>query len=128
MFDKETDKLESVLGSNSNFKGELNVKGTLRVDGTVDGQLEADHVILSESAMVKGTIKARKIIIGGKMEGNVSAQELVEIKSKGEVQGDIFTRKLAIIEGGEVNGKIEMKKEENKVIELGLKGREAGKT
>ncbi len=128
MFDKETDKLESFLGSNSNFKGELNVKGTLRVDGTVDGQLEADHVILSESAMVKGTIKAKKIIIGGKMEGNVSAQELVEIKSKGEVLGDIFTRKLTIIEGGEVNGKIEMKKEESNVIELGLKGREAGKT
>ncbi len=128
MSDKETDKLESVLGSNSTLKGELNVKGTLRVDGTVDGQLEADQVILSESATLKGTIKAKKIIIGGKMEGNVSAQELVEIKSKGEVQGDIFTRKLVIIEGGEVNGKIEMKKEESKVVELGLKGREVGKT
>ena len=128
MFDKETDKLESVLGSNSNFKGELKVDGTLRVDGTVDGQLEADHVILTESAVVKGTIKAKKIIIGGKIDGNVRAQELVEIKSKGKVLGDIFAPKLAIIEGGEVNGKIEMKKEENKVVELGLKGRELGKT
>jgi len=128
MFDKEADKLESVLGSNSNFKGELKVDGTLRVDGTVDGQLEADHVILTESAMVKGAIKAKKIIIGGKIDGNVRAQELVEIKSKGKVLGDIFAPKLAIIEGGEVNGKIEMKKEENKVVELGLKGRELGKT
>ena len=128
MFDKETDKLESVLGSNSNFKGELKVDGTLRVDGTVDGQLEADHVILTESAVVKGTIKAKKIIIGGKIDGNVRAQELVEIKSKGKVLGDIFAPKLAIIEGGEVNGKIEMKKEENKVVELGLKGRELGKS
>ena len=128
MFDKEADKLESVLGSNSNFKGELKVDGTLRVDGTVDGQLEADHVILTESAMVKGAIKAKKIIIGGKIDGNVRAQELVEIKSKGKVLGDIFAPKLAIIEGGEVNGKIEMKKEESKVIELGLKGRELGKT
>ena len=128
MFDKEADKLESVLGSNSNFKGELKVDGTLRVDGTVDGQLEADHVILTESAVVKGTIKAKKIIIGGKIDGNVRAQELVEIKSKGKVLGDIFTPRLAIIEGGEVNGKIEMKKEESKVVELGLKGREVGKT
>jgi len=128
MFDKEADKLESVLGSNSNFKGELKVDGTLRVDGTVDGQLEADHVILTESAVVKGTIKAKKIIIGGKIDGNVRAQELVEIKSKGKVLGDIFAPKLAIIEGGEVNGKIEMKKEESKLVELGLKGRELGKT
>jgi len=61
------------------------------------------------------------------MDGNTRAQELVEIKSKGKVLGDIFTQKLTIIEGAEFNGKVEMKKEENKVIELELKGREVGK-
>ena len=89
-------------------------------------------MILSETAEVKGEIKAKKIIIGGKIDGNARAQELVEIKSKGKVWGDIFTPKLTIIEGAEFNGKVEMKKvemkkEENKVIELELKGREAGK-
>jgi cytoskeletal protein CcmA (bactofilin family) len=132
MFSKETDKLETFLGMDSSFKGELNVRGTLRVDGTVEGQLDADYVILSDSAEVKGEIKAKKILIGGKMDGNVRAQELVEIKSKGRVLGDIFTPKLAILEGGEFNGKVEMKKvemkkEESKVIELELKGREVGK-
>jgi cytoskeletal protein CcmA (bactofilin family) len=132
MFSKETDKLETFLGMNSSFKGELNVRGTLRVDGTVEGQLDADYLILSESAEVKGEIRAKKIIIGGKMDGNVRAQELVEIKSKGKVLGDIFTPQLAIIEGAEFDGKVamkkgEMKKEESKVIELELKGREMGK-
>jgi cytoskeletal protein CcmA (bactofilin family) len=132
MFSKETDKLETFLGMNSSFKGELNVKGTLRVDGSVEGQLDADYLILSESAEVKGEIRAKKIIIGGKMDGNVRAQELVEIKSKGKVLGDIFTPKLAIIEGAEFDGKVamkkvDMKKEESKVIELELKGREMGK-
>ena len=127
MLSKETDKLESFLGMNSSFKGELNVRGTLRVDGTVEGQLDADYVILSESAEVKGEIKAERIIIGGKMDGKVRAQELVEIKSKGKVLGDIFTPKLAIIEGAEFSGKVEMKKEESKVIELELKAREMGK-
>ena len=132
MFSNETDKLGSLLGVNSSFKGQLNVKGTLRVDGTVEGQLDADYVILSETAEVKGEIKAKKIIIGGKIDGNARAQELVEIKSKGKVFGDVFTPKLTIIEGAEFNGKVEMKKvemkkEENKVIELELKGREAGK-
>jgi cytoskeletal protein CcmA (bactofilin family) len=132
MFSKETDKLETFLGMNSSFKGELNVRGTLRIDGTAEGQLDADYVILSEPAEVKGEIKGKKILIGGKMDGNVHAQELVEIKSKGKVLGDIFTPKLAIIEGGEFNGKVEMKKAEmkrgeSKVIELELKGREVGK-
>ncbi len=133
MNSKETDKMETFLGMNSSFKGELKVSGTLRIDGKVEGQLDADNVILSESAEVKGEIKAKKMIIGGKMDGSVRAHELVEIKSKGKVWGDIFTPKLAIIEGGEVNGKIEMKKaeikkEEGKVIELELKGREMGKS
>ncbi len=132
MFSKEPDKLDTFLGINSSFKGELTVRGTLRVDCTVEGQLDADNVILSESAEVKGEINAKTIIIGGKIDGNVHAQELVEIKSKGRVFGDIFTPKLAIIEGGELNGRVEMKKadmkkEESKVIELELKGREVGK-
>lgn len=127
MLSKETDKLESFLGMNSSFKGELNVRGTLRVDGTVEGQLDADCVILSETGEVKGEIKAERIIIGGKMDGKVRAQELVEIKSKGKVFGDIFTQKLVVIEGAEVNGKVEMKREERKVIELELKTQEMGK-
>ena len=132
MFSKETNKLETFLGMNSSLKGELNVRGTLRIDGTAEGQLDADYVILSETGEVKGEIKAKKILIGGKMDGNVRAQELVEIKSKGKVLGDIFTPKLAIIEGAEFDGKVamkkvEMKKEESKVIELELKGREMGK-
>ena len=132
MFSKETDKLETFLGMNSSLKGELNVRGTLRIDGKVEGQLDVDYAILSETGEVKGEIKAKKILIGGKMDGNVRAQELVEIKAKGRVLGDIFTPKLAIIEGGEFNGKVEMKKaemkkEESKVIELELKGREVGK-
>jgi cytoskeletal protein CcmA (bactofilin family) len=87
---------------------------------------------MSESAEVKGEIRGKKILIGGKMTGNVYAKELVEIRSKGKVLGDIFTQKLAIIEGAEFNGKAEMKKteikkEESNVIELELKGREVGK-
>src|SRR4030042_1314858 len=121
MFAKETNKLESFLGANSNFKGELSLKGTLRIDGQVDGSLDADCVILSESAVVKGEIKAKKIIVGGKVEGNLRAQELVEIKSKGKVWGDIFAHTLAVVEGGEFNGKVERKKGGGKVMELGLR-------
>lgn len=124
---KETDRLESFLGMNTNFKGELNVEGTLRVDGTVDGQLDADYVVLSESAVVKGAINVKRIIIGGKIDGTVRAQELVEIKSKGRVLGDIFTPRFIVTEGGEFNGKIEMRNEESKVIELEFKGREMAK-
>jgi cytoskeletal protein CcmA (bactofilin family) len=125
MFAKDPEKMESFLGANSTFKGELKVKGTLRVDGLAEGCLEAECVILSESALVKGEVKGRKLIIGGTVEGNLRAHQLIEIKPKGKVLGDIFTQKLTVSEGAECNGRIEMKKQEAKVIDLQLKEQEA---
>jgi len=118
MFSKDTEKRESLIGANTDFQGELNVKGTLRVDGQVDGRLNAECVILSETAVVKGEITAKKIIVGGKVEGNLRAQEILEIRAKGKVLGDIFTNKLSVMQGGEFNGKIEMKIDESKVLDF----------
>ncbi len=125
MFAKDPEKMESFLGADSVFKGELNVKGTLRVDGSVEGRLNADCVILSEKARVKGEIQGKKLVIGGSVEGNLRAQELVEIKSRGKVLGDISTPQFVVTEGAHFNGRIEMEKEGAKVIDLPLKGQEA---
>ena len=122
MFTKNTEKLESLIGANSNFKGDINTKGTLRVDGTMEGNVNADWVILGEKACLKGDVTARGIIIGGRVDGNLRAKEIVEIKSKGQVSGDISTNKLTIIEGGMFDGKSTMQKSESKVVEFQTKG------
>jgi cytoskeletal protein CcmA (bactofilin family) len=122
MFTKNTEKLESFIGANSNFKGDIDTKGTLRVDGTVDGNVNADWVILGEKAFLKGNITARGIIIGGRVEGNLKAKEIVEIKSKGQMSGDISTSKLTIIEGGIFDGRSSMMKDESKIVEFQTKG------
>jgi cytoskeletal protein CcmA (bactofilin family) len=118
MFSKNSEKLESLIGTRTDFQGEFTVKGILRVDGRIDGRVNADCVVLSETGVIKGEIIAPKIIVGGKIEGNLRAQEIVEIKATGKVLGDIFTNKLSVTEGGEFNGKIEMKTEGNKLLDL----------
>jgi cytoskeletal protein CcmA (bactofilin family) len=122
MFTKNTEKLESFIGANSNFKGDIDTKGTLRIDGTMDGNVNADWVILGEKAFLKGNITARGIIIGGRVEGNLKAKEIVEIKPKGQVSGDISTSKLTIIEGGIFDGRSSMMKDESKIVEFQTKG------
>jgi cytoskeletal protein CcmA (bactofilin family) len=126
MLSKNAEKTESFLGSNARIKGEMTVEGTLRLDGTIEGGLIADCVILSEKAMVKGDIAAQKIVIAGTVEGNLRAKELVEILSKGKVLGGILTPKLSVVEGGELNGKIEMKMEmgESQIIDFEAKARD----
>lgn len=118
MFHKNTEKLESFIGSNSVFKGDVDSKGTLRVDGIVEGNITADWVIVGEKAHVVGNIAARGIVIGGKIDGNVKAKEIVEIKNKGHIKGEIISKKLIIAEGGIFEGKSTMPREESKVIEL----------
>ena len=119
MFNKNTEKLESFIGANSTFKGDIDTKGTLRVDGIVEGNIAADWVVLGEKSHVKGDITARGIVVGGRVDGNVKAKEIVEIKNKGQLFGEIFTGKLVVVEGGIFDGRSRMHHEESgKIIEF----------
>ncbi len=124
MFSKNSETLESLIGARTDFQGEFTVKGILRVDGRIEGRVNADCVVLSETGVIKGEIIAPKIIVGGKIEGSLRAQDIVEIKATGKVLGDIFTNKLSVTEGGEFNGKIEMKMEGNKLLDFESLARE----
>ncbi len=121
MFHRNKEKLESFIGINSNFKGDINTKGTLRIDGVMDGNVSADWVVLGEKAFHKGDITAKGIIVAGKIEGNLKAKEIVEIKSKGQIFGDISANKLSIVEGGIFSGRVSMERDGSKILEFQAK-------
>lgn len=118
MFLKKNNKLEALIGHNSEFKGDITANGTLRIDGKLTGNIIADSVILGDGAYVAGDIKARCVVIGGRVEGNVNADELVEIKHTGKLQGDIHTSTLSVAEGGIFEGRSIIQKDETKVIDF----------
>ncbi|HWR58996.1 MAG TPA: polymer-forming cytoskeletal protein [Thermodesulfovibrionales bacterium] len=123
MFSKNTEKLESLVGVNSQFRGDIKSKGTVRIDGSVEGNVEADWIVLGEKANLRGNATARGIITGGIIEGNVIAREILEIKSKGQVIGDITSARLIVSEGGMLEGRSFMQKSDAKVLELPMKER-----
>ncbi|NOX21173.1 MAG: polymer-forming cytoskeletal protein [Nitrospirae bacterium] len=118
MLKKKNNRIETIIGNNTSFKGEVEVKGILRVDGNFEGTIRAEWVIIGPEGSVKGDIQAKGIVVGGKVEGNLSAEETVEIESKGQVIGDISTKKLTIIEGGLFEGKSIMRKNGANVVEM----------
>jgi len=118
MFGMEMEKLKSFLGTQSELQGDLTVKGILRLDGAAHGKLQADQVIISATGVMNGEVVAKKIIVEGRVEGSLKASVLVEIGSKGKVKGDIFTNSLVVVEGGEFNGRIEMKAEKLNVLDF----------
>lgn len=110
MFSKKNPKLEIVVGSQSKIHGEITSSGTVRIDGTIEGNLFADCVIVGETGVVTGDITARTFIAGGKLTGNVRAGECVEIQATGAVYGDIQTPRLVVAEGGQLEGRSFMQK------------------
>ncbi|MCX7794167.1 MAG: polymer-forming cytoskeletal protein [Thermodesulfovibrionales bacterium] len=105
MFTKKQQGVETIIGPDTTFKGELNSKSTVRIDGNFEGIVNADWIIIGEAGRVKGEINCRGIVIGGRAEGNIKSTETIEIKHKAQVFGEICTQKLSISEGAIFDGR-----------------------
>ena len=122
MFTKRSEKLESFVGENSHFTGNVETEGTIRIDGFVEGNIQADWVILGIKATVKGNIIARGIVVGGKIDGNLLAKEVVDVKAQGVITGDIEAGKFLVVEGGVLNGRVSMLTDASNIVEFQQKG------
>ncbi len=106
---------KNVLNSDVEIKGHLKFGGELTFDGKLDGEINADGTLhLSDGATVNGNINAESVIVRGKVTGNITAKEKIDIKAKAELFGDIRAAKLVMEEGVTFVGKVEINP--NKVI------------
>ncbi len=112
-------EIETIIGENTHFQGTIKSKGSIRIDGRLEGSIvEASQVIVGQKGYVQGDITAHSVIIGGKVNGNVTAIESIEIQPGAQLLGDIHTSTLAIGEGAVFEGHCVMTSEKTKVIEL----------
>jgi cytoskeletal protein CcmA (bactofilin family) len=111
MFGKGSRRLETIVGSDTRIAGKVSVKGTIRVDGIVEGDVEADWVVVGETGKIHGTTRARGIVVGGSVEGNIEAAEAVELREKATMAGEIHAPKLGISEGAVFDGRARMRSE-----------------
>ena len=110
MFKKREQSLEVIIGLESHVAGNLTTPGVARIDGSVEGSIRADWLIIGDSGFVKGDVVSRGTMVAGRIEGNIRSEEIVEIKAKGIVEGDIFTAKLSISEGACFDGRSFMRR------------------
>ena len=110
MFRKKVHTLEVIIGLQSNITGSLTTTGVARIDGCVEGSIRADWLIIGDTGTVKGDVITRGTIVAGKIEGNIRSDDMVEIKTKGTVEGDIYTTKLSISEGACFEGRSFMRR------------------
>ncbi len=102
-------QIHTLLGENTHFKGSLHSQNSLRIDGTLEGDIHAQgELFIGEKSKIKANIVAKRIIVAGEVIGNIEALQGLEIISTGKVYGDISGARLVIEKGAVYRGKVNM--------------------
>ncbi len=102
--------MNTVIGKDSIIEGTVQVNGGLRVDGRVRGRVSVtESLAVGDSGNIEADLIAKIAVVGGKVVGNILAQERIELQSKAMVEGDITTRNLIVEEGAVFHGMCNMK-------------------
>ncbi len=102
----------TLIGGEASFHGILNVKGSVRIEGLVEGDVtDAVSVEVGKGGRVKGNISAETLSIAGEVSGDVVASRSIELLKEGRLSGSIRTRSLRIEEGARFDGQCSMVEE-----------------
>ncbi len=108
-------ELSTIIGKDTDINGNLHLKNSLRIDGTIMGDVKTrDTIIIGKDGTIEGKVTARNVLMGGTVKGNVFASEKVFLESTASIEGDITALQLVVDEGAHFNGKCNMKEREGK--------------
>ncbi|HEX6987894.1 MAG TPA: polymer-forming cytoskeletal protein [Bacillota bacterium] len=106
------DQVGTVIGKETEIKGTLGGKGSLRIDGRLEGEVDfSGDLYVGEGARLTANVRARSVTVAGEIRGNVHAEQRVELLASARVFGDIHTKKLIIGEGALFEGSSIMEQE-----------------
>lgn len=116
------DKVNTVVGKDTHFKGSIRAKGLIRIDGEMEGDIITQgDVVIGETGKVALDLKARNVAVAGRLEGSLEAEGKLEIRSTGVVIGNVKTNGLLVDDGAVFSGNVEMRRKDQVVKPL-LKG------
>jgi cytoskeletal protein CcmA (bactofilin family) len=100
--------ISTLISEGSNINGNLDAPAVARVDGNVNGDVNASEgLILGEKGFITGNVTSKEMIVYGTVLGNITVQSLA-IKGTGKITGDIETGTLLVEAGGVYNGHLAM--------------------
>jgi cytoskeletal protein CcmA (bactofilin family) len=97
------------LDRGSKINGKISFEGPARIDGEVDGEILAkDSLVIGESAVVTAQIRAASVSVAGKVSGDITATQRIEIRPAAKVSGNITAPVLVVQEGALFEGHCSM--------------------
>jgi cytoskeletal protein CcmA (bactofilin family) len=103
---------QATIGKGLFIKGEITGTESIFIDGKIEGSLNlpGNRVTVGRNGQVAASINAREIVILGKVRGNVSATDRVDIRAEGALTGDVAAARISIEDGAFFKGGIDIRK------------------
>jgi len=109
----------SKIDKNTVLKGAINAKTDIRIDGTLEGEVETvGRVIIGKDAVVSGKVLCANADIEGVFKGNLTVSGSLSLKAGSNVEGEVFIQKLIVESGATFNANCSMHSEEDGVKKL----------
>jgi cytoskeletal protein CcmA (bactofilin family) len=108
---------QATIGKSLVIKGEVTGSESLYIDGRVEGSinLAGNRVTVGRNGVVSANITAREIVVLGKVRGNLTASDRVDIRNEGSLTGDVVAQRISIEDGAFFKGGIDIRKPGQKV-------------
>ena len=104
-------KVHTLVGGDTEIRGDVIFDGGLFVDGTVIGNVEAKAgtasiLNLSDKGSIEGQVRVPHVILNGTVIGDVYASERIELAAKARVTGNVYYNLIEMAIGAEINGQM----------------------
>ncbi len=107
-YEEEKNNL-NIIGNGTSVSGDVVSNGDIRVDGKLQGNLNSkSKLVLGTSGILIGEVFCKNSEISGQIEGKISVEELLVLKSTAKINGDIIASKLSIEPGAVFTGTCSM--------------------
>jgi len=103
---------QAMLGKSVVIKGEVTGSESLYIDGRVEGSihLPGNRVTVGRNGVVAANISAREIVVLGKVRGNMTASDRMDIRGEGSLTGDMVAQRISIEDGAYFKGAVDIRK------------------
>lgn len=95
----------SILSEGFSFRGEINAKGAIHVEGTLNGQIQVNELTIGSKGAVEGVVSCHSLHIKGKFAGTAICNELI-VTSSASVDGHVVYQTLSVQKGASIKGEL----------------------
>lgn len=113
-FNETDNNTINLISNGTDITGDIKSVGDIRIDGSLTGSLVTKgKVVIGPTGRVKGEINCKNSEVSGLIEGRITVEQLLNLKTSSKIIGDIITSKLSIEPGAKFTGNCKMSESHN---------------